>query len=68
MKDIGKAASAAMGSAEPSTELPQAGVVSSPFGEIDFSKDREQAEKIWTMLNDMADKDPEVSWLELNLV
>ncbi len=62
MKDIGQAASAAMGGGDPSSELPRSGVIASPFGEIDFSKDRESAEQIWSMLNDMADKNPEVRY------
>lgn len=56
-KDIKKATTEATEDA--STELPRTGVISSPFGEVDFSKDRDQAEKIWAMLNSMAESDPE---------
>jgi hypothetical protein len=35
--------------------------VSSPFGDVDLSKHEDEAQQIWAMLDEMSEKDPEVS-------
>lgn len=65
MKEL-QAASNAASRAE--TALPDGGVLSSPFGEIDLSKHRDEAQQIWTMLDEMSDKDPEVRHGEMEVI